>query len=168
MGVGMLGLSAMQGMSKLNNHSAWQRSQAAFYLQDMADRMRVNAINLQGKGLNAYEMSSLDNFENIVNDCSKISNTKQIELDLCEIKKSMKESSLTAPGFCIFLREPSANINNRVSLVVSWVGLTSLDSNLPAVNCNGGGSCKCKKSSWKAEQRQQIRQITQELYINTN
>jgi len=50
--IGLLGLAAMQATSLNNNHSAYQRSQAAVLAYDIADRMRANM-----SGISSYKTS---------------------------------------------------------------------------------------------------------------
>ncbi|BBP01206.1 type IV pilus modification protein PilV [Sulfuriferula nivalis] len=44
MSIGLLGLAALMASSLRNNHSSYQRTQAAFLAYDIIDRMRVNRI----------------------------------------------------------------------------------------------------------------------------
>jgi type IV pilus assembly protein PilV len=44
MAIGLLGLAALMASSLRNNHSSYQRTQAAFLAYDIIDRMRVNRI----------------------------------------------------------------------------------------------------------------------------
>lgn len=44
MAIGLLGLAALMASSLRNNHSAYQRTQAAFLAYDIIDRMRVNRV----------------------------------------------------------------------------------------------------------------------------
>lgn len=42
LGVGLLGIAALQAISLKSNHGAYQRTQATFLAYDMMDRMRAN------------------------------------------------------------------------------------------------------------------------------
>lgn len=43
--IGLLGLAGLMASSVRNNHSAYQRTQAAWLAYDMVDRMRANRVN---------------------------------------------------------------------------------------------------------------------------
>jgi type IV pilus assembly protein PilV len=54
LGIGILGVGAMQAHSLSSNHTASMRSQAVALSQDMADRMRANLISVRAAAPDNY------------------------------------------------------------------------------------------------------------------
>ncbi|MCB1690882.1 MAG: type IV pilus modification protein PilV [Halioglobus sp.] len=135
--VGLLGLAGLQ-MSSMNNQlESYQRAQAMLMLEDMANRIRSNAVAAKA---GAYAAAS-DYGLRAEEDCS----TKVLtaERDLCEWNLALAGSGVTldtknagsvlgARG-CVESIPGTANGEINIRLTIAWQGMSKTRS--PASDC---------------------------------
>ncbi len=139
--VGLLGMAGMQASAKRNDLEAWQRSQAAFYVNDILERMRSNPTALMEYTTAAFDGITPPNDGN----CTQ---SKQSLRDLCDIKVALQGlleregtgslsqvGGLLTPRLCI-----TPNASGLVNITLAWQGILPLNSSVndPACVVAGG------------------------------
>ena len=136
LGVGILGVGAMQARSLSSSHTASMRSQAVALSQDMADRMRANLTAVRAAAPNNYGTLAA-----AVNSCRAIYRTAQIAF----------------PATCTPTQLAADDLfdwNDRVAaLLPLGVGRVCLDSTpddgtAGATACDGAGNIYAVKVFW--------------------
>lgn len=118
--IGLLGVANMQLSGKKYNFEAWQRSQAAFYLNDIIERMRANRDQLV-----SYNKPENADYVGIAkSDCG--GQTTRAAMDLCEVKSVVAAGALgdtlfLKPAFCI-----TAQTNGKVLIAFTWLGMRKI------------------------------------------
>ncbi|NND66981.1 MAG: type IV pilus modification protein PilV [Halioglobus sp.] len=135
--IGLMGMAVMQMTSMNNQLEAYQRSQALFLIEDMANRIRGNAAAARtGDYANATDFGLQD-----IEDCDL--EVTQAARDLCEWNIAVIGTSTTLDGnnigsvvganACLENIAGSADGETIIRLTVAWQGMTPTVS--PASDC---------------------------------
>jgi len=143
LGIGLMGLAALQARMIGTEFEAYQRTQALLVAQDMASRLRSNQVDARKGSYSGTTKYGYGDAFDVDEDCD---GSTRLSDDLCQWSKLLKGASVTkenrqlggmlnAKG-CIETLSSGAEALMRIRVTVAWQGMSA--SVAPSVACGTG------------------------------